>query len=279
MLSALALIASLSLTSSQVGTDTLALEIADGGYLYVRARIADSIDVRLLLDTGAGINTLSENLLARLGPHRRAAGTHTGTRHNGEKITGPVWSVSSLTVGSLRRRDVVVGGFAPPNADGLLSMDFFRDQAFTLDLTRGLLTMESGRRVEEIVAHGTSIPIRLKLNGPNELDLFVSVCVGDSVAADAEFDTGAGDNMLMLQPAYMARLGIAPDPRARGPLEYYVQSSFLPELHYCSAPAVRTTHQFVGFKEGLIYEGLVGHGAFRDRRLTIDIPGRRMVVW
>jgi hypothetical protein len=41
---------------------------------------------------------------------------------------------------------------------------------------------------------------------------------------------------------------------------------------------VRTVKQFVGFKEGLIYEGLVGHGAFRDRRLTIDIPGRRMLV-
>ena len=98
------------------------------------------------------------------------------------------------------------------------------------------------------------------------------------MTAEAEFDTGAGYNMLMLQPGYMRRLGISPDTKPRGALEYYVHSTFLPELHYCAAPAVRTEKQFVGFKEGLIYEGLVGHGAFRDRRLTIDIPGRRMLV-
>ena len=107
----------------------------------------------------------------------------------------------------------------------------------------------------------------------------ISECIGDSVAAEAEFDTGAGYNMLMLHPSYMPRLGLAPDGRERGALEYYVHSTFLPELHYCAAPAVRTTRQCVGFKQGLIYEGLVGHGAFRDKRLTIDIPNRRMLAW
>lgn len=168
---------------------------------------------------------------------------------------------------------------APQQADGLLSMDFFRDQPFTLDLASGTLVLESPRRVEEIAARAATIPVRLKTNGPHELDLFVRVCVGDSVSADAEFDTGAGFNMLMLQPSYMSRLGITPDARSRGPLEYYVHSTTLPEMHYCSAPAVRSAGQFVGFKEGLIHEGLVGHGAFRGRRLTIDIPGRRMLAW
>ena len=94
-----------------------------------------------------------------------------------------------------------------------------------------------------------------------------------------EFDTGAGFNMLMLQTSYMKRLGISPGSEPRGALEYYVHSTFLPELHYCAAPAVRAEKQFVGFKDGLIYEGLVGHGAFRDKRLTIDIPGKRMLAW
>jgi hypothetical protein len=160
----------------------------------------------------------------------------------------------------------------------MLSMDFFRDQPFTMDFRAGKLALESSARVAEIAKHALEIPIRLKPNGPNELDFFVRVCVGDSVSADAEFDTGAGFNMLMLHPSYMPRLGIVPAAGPRGPLEYYVHSTTLPEMHYCSAPAVRTSGQFVGFKEGLIYEGLVGHGAFRDKRLTIDIPGRRMLV-
>lgn len=111
--------------------------MADGGYLYVRVRVADSIHAKLLLDTGAGINTLTESILARLGARARDAGTHTGTRHNGERITGPIWTVPSITLGATTKRDVVVGRFAPPSADGMLSMDFFRDQSFTLDFTRG----------------------------------------------------------------------------------------------------------------------------------------------
>ena len=266
-------------TSPTFGQASMPLEIADGGYLYVHVRIADAVDAKLMLDTGAGINTLSDAIFEQLGDRARVAGTHTGTRHDGERITGTVWTVPALSLGARRKRDVVVGRFAPPNADGLLSMDFFRDQPFTLDLRAGTLTLESASHLREIASRAASIPIRLKPNGPFELDFFVQLCVGDSVTAEAEFDTGAGFNMLMLQPGYMRRLGIAPDGTPRGAMEYYVYSTFLPELHYCATPTVRSAKQFVGFKEGLIYEGLVGHGAFRDRRLTIDIPGRRMLVW
>ena len=274
----LALAALLALPPVAAAQTTVPLEVADGGYLYVRARVADSVDARLLLDTGAGINTISESIMNRLGDRVHDAGTHTGTRHNGETITGRIWSVASLALGALRKENVVVGGFAPRGADGMLSMDFFRDQPFTLDFKGGTLTIETPAHMTTIAARAASIPIRLAGHGP-QLDFFVRVCVGDSVSAEAEFDTGAGFNMLMLQTSYMQRLGITPGERAAGPMEYYVHSTFLPELHYCAAPAVRTEKQFVGFKAGLIYEGLVGHGAFRDRRLTIDIPGKRMLVW
>ena len=268
-----------AMSTTAAAQATVPLEIADGGYLHVRVRVADSIEARLLLDTGAGINTLAPSILDRLGARARDAGMHTDTRHKGETITGAVWSVPSMSLGSLTKRDVVVGRFAPDNADGMLSMDYFRDVPFTLDLGAGTLTIESPAHVRDIAARAATIPIRLKPNGPHELDFFVRVCAGDSVVAESEFDTGAGFNMLMLQPEYMKRLGITLGSATRGPLEYYVHSTFLPEVHYCDAPAVRTTRQFVGFKEGLIYDGLVGHGAFRGRRLTIDIPGRRMLAW
>ena len=274
----LALAALLALPAPVVAQTTLPLEVADGGYLYVRVRVADSIDARLILDTGAGINALSESIFDQLGARAHSAGTHTGTRHNGEEVTGQVWSVPSISLGALRKRDVVVGRFAPRGTDGMLSMDFFRDQPFTLDLKARTLTLESPERMREIASRAAAIPIRLAGHGA-QLDFFVRVCVGDSVSAEAEFDTGAGFNMLMLHPSYMKRLGIFPGGEPRGELEYYVHSTFLPELHYCAAPAVRTEKQFVGFKEGLIYEGLVGHGAFRDKRLTIDIPGKRMLAW
>jgi hypothetical protein len=274
----LALAALLALPRAIVAQTTVPLEVGDGGYLYVRVSVADSIDARLILDTGAGINALSESIFDQLGDRARGAGTHTGTRHNGETITGKIWTVPSIALGALRKRDVVVGRFAPPGTDGMLSMEFFRDQPFTLDFKAGTLTLESPEHVREIASRAAAIPIRLVGHGA-QLDLFVRVCAGDSVSAEAEFDTGAGFNMLMLQTSYMKRLGISPGDEPRGALDYYVHSTFLPELHYCAAPAVRTEKQFVGFKDGLIYEGLVGHGAFRDKRLTIDIPGKRMLAW
>jgi hypothetical protein len=272
-------LALLAITAKAHAQSSVPLEVADGGYLYVRVRVADSIEAKLLLDTGAGINTISESIIRQLGPLARDAGTHTGTRHNGEQVTGAVWRVPGISLGTFTRRDVVVGGFAPQRSDGMLSMDFFRDQPFTLDFAGGTLTLETPSTIERIASHAAAIPIRLAPNGPHQLDFFVRVCVGDSVAAEAEFDTGAGFNMLMLHPSYMKRLGLTPDGQPHGALEYYVFSTTLPEMHYCSAPRVGTAKQFVGFKEGLIFDGLVGHGAFRDRKLTIDIPNRRMLAW
>ena len=59
----LALAALLALPPVVAAQTTVPLEVADGGYLYVHARVADGIDARLLLDTGAGINTISESIL------------------------------------------------------------------------------------------------------------------------------------------------------------------------------------------------------------------------
>src|SRR6185369_17135775 len=110
-----------------------------------------------LLDTGAGINTLSDVVFARLGDRARDTGTHTGTRHNGERIPGAVWTVPSLTLGALRKRDVVVGRFAPPGADGMLSMDVFRDQPFALHPRAGALALEATSDLREIEASAASI--------------------------------------------------------------------------------------------------------------------------
>jgi len=268
-----------TLLAASQDTATVPMQVRDGGYLHVGVRLADAVEATFMVDTAAGINTLSPELVGRLGDALRPAGRHSGTRHNGEVIEGPVWTLSSLQLGSVTKHDVLVGEFAPAGSDGLLSLDFFRDLPFTLDFPRERLVIETPDGLAAARAAGVAIPVQLKANGPHQLDMFVDICIGD-VRATAEFDTGAGFNMLMMQPSFMDRLGIAPPAGAsRGPLEYYVHSTFLPAVAYCAAPAVSTTRQFVGFKEGLIHQALIGHGAFRGRRLTIDVPHERMLVW
>jgi hypothetical protein len=102
--------------------------------------------------------------------------------------------------------------------------------------------------------------------------------MNDSVSAEVEFDTGSGFNMLMLHTKYLNKLNIHLEDKPKQDYGYYVYSTTLPFLSYCSSVKLHQKNVFVGFKEGLIYEGLIGSGMFRNCMLTIDILNSEMLV-
>ncbi|HYK46234.1 MAG TPA: retropepsin-like aspartic protease [Parafilimonas sp.] len=263
-----------TITSAQT---VIPLEITDGGYIFLRMLVNGNDTARFMLDTGSGITVVSQNLFARY--HLQEAGLHTGTRHNGESITGMLYILPSLSAGTFTRQNVVIGVYdALPGCDGLLSMNYFRDTPFTIDFKHKSLIIETTSSIARISKNATRVPIKLKLNGKDQLDFFVHVCINDSIPADAEFDTGSGFNMLMLHTKYLEPLHIDLAGIPKQNYGYYVYSTTLPSLSYCDALALRQQNVFVGFKEGLIYEALIGSGMFRDRLLTIDIPNSEMLV-
>src|SRR4029077_6133913 len=100
------------------------LEIDDGGYLFIKVKINDADSARFMLDTGGGINMLSEELFNKLKSSMIALGLHTGTRHNGESSTGMLYQLSSLSVGNFKKQNVAVGEWnGLKNCDGILSMN------------------------------------------------------------------------------------------------------------------------------------------------------------
>jgi len=255
------------------------LEIADGGYLFIKVNLNGTDTARFMLDTGGGINVISGALFTKLKGTMKLIGPHTGTRHNGESITGNLYLLPSLSVGSFSKTNIVVGEYAGLNGfDGLLSMDYFRDTPFTIDFINKKLIIETPRSLAGISAKAEKIPIRLKKNGKYELDFFVKICINDSLDAEAEFDTGAGFAMLMLHPDYLKKLGITISPKTTQGMGYYIYSTTLPKLSYCDVPSLIQLNHFVGFKEGLIYESLIGSGMFSRSKLTIDIPASKMYV-
>jgi len=254
------------------------LQIDDGGYISLNVNFSDTEQARFLLDTGGGVNVVSQSLFNKLGSLREA-GIHTGTRHNGEQITGMLYFLPSLSLGSFTKRNVIVGKYADlGNYDGILSMSYFEDIPFSIDFVNKTLQIETKQSIEKISLHAQAIPIEVKKVAKYEIDLFVKICINDSVQARAEFDTGAGFNMLMLHPSYLKKLNInIPDEKTD--YGYYLYSTTIPKLNYCSLSKPYETNHFVGFKDGLIYEGLIGSGMFRKDKITIDIPGHELLVW
>jgi len=92
--------------------------------------------------------------------------------------------------------------------DGIISMNYFENTPVTIDFIHKKLIFESSASLLRITARAEKIPVRLFRNGKDELSFFVSVCLNDKSQANAEFDTGSGFNMLMLQPKYMKLLNM-----------------------------------------------------------------------
>ena len=187
-----------------------------------------------------------------------------------------LYKLSSLSVGSLKKENVIVGTYERlQNCDGLLSMDYFRDVPFTIDFIQKKLIIESPQKLSSIAKNAEHIPIELKRNGKNELDFFVTICANDSINMKAEFDTGAGFNMLMVQTRFLKSLHIDL-PGNKQDYGYYLYSTFLQTLAYCGSASLKQEHVFIGFKEGLIYDALIGSGMFRNKKLTINLAGLEM---
>ena len=255
------------------------LKINDGGYLFVEVKINDKASAVFMLDTGAGINVVSSDLFDKIESSLKKAGLHTGTRHNGETITGMLYTVPTLSIGSIKKNNVVIGKFdGLTNCDGLISMDYFRDIPFTIDFINKKLIFETKESMTSILKFGGHIPIHLKTNGKNELDFFVKICINDSISANAEFDTGAGAGMLMLNTKYLRPLQIDLNRIPKQDYGYYVYSTTLKKLQYCNLKGVEQHNVFVGFKDPFIYEALIGSGMFKNKKLTIDIAKSEMWV-
>ncbi len=255
------------------------LELNDDGHLYIKVQINDQESARFMFDTGGGVNIISAELFNKIHSKLHEAGLHTGTRHNGEKITGMLYEIPSVSIGGFRKTGVIAGKLDDPVPyDGIISMNFFEDVPVTLDFVNKELIIETKASLSKISPATERIHIRLFRNGKDELSFFVTICLDDKEKAEAEFDTGASANMLMLHPRYMELLNInkpAGDTKDYG---YYKYSATLPKLSYCNTGLFKN-NVFVGFKEGLIFDGLVGYGIFLDKKLTIDVQKSEMLVW
>jgi len=261
------------------------LRISEGGLILVNVLVADSIECRFILDTGAGIHVVSHALLNRISS--APEGRFTGFRHTGERIDLDIHRIASLTIAGVRQDNPIVAVWSVLDSfkiDGILSLKFFEEHPFTLDLKDSILFFETSATLSAKAEQGRSVPIRVHSDRGRSLDVFADFRVSDSLKLECILDTGSPGTVV--DARYIGALGIDTTSAA---VRQRIRKSILgtPEAEYVTAvsaialwdvPQTSVKQPRIVFKHGLIYDGLVGTDFMLGRKITFDISGRRLHV-
>lgn len=202
----------------------------------------------------------------------------------GERLDIQLWEVPSLQVGPLVTRDAVVGSWdALDNfgLDGIISLNEFREQPFTIDFKAGTITFESASSLARRRLAGNATPVLLDDLRSRALTAFAAFSCDE--VGQCELDTGTQATRANVR--YLAALGIDSSDASvtrrsfksvTGAMEnQYVAT--VPRIALGDAPGINVTDSKVTFS-GIIYDCVIGTSFWQGRVLTFDIAGRELIV-
>jgi hypothetical protein len=281
--------------STAVGAETSArnsvpIRYGAGHLLIIPAKVCGQ-DTQLILDTGCGVNVISQNLLEKYSC--KVTGVHSGQRMSGQKLSMKIASLPSLQIATCEQKHVPVAqwkldeilGSDPEfkGIEGFVSLDFFKSTPFTIDYHQKKLFIETETSLKERLDHGTAVPVRVIRRNGVETSISLSISFSKGESARVEVDTGSG--ALILNEKYMKILGINPndagvrtvkgkDETGHAYVRYFTKlpgEAFLSSAHkfHQEAPAA----QF----QQIIYDGLVGDSFLHNFVVTYDLSHKRMI--
>jgi len=269
----------------QSKSNTHPLKISEGGLILVNVLVADSIEGRFILDTGAGIHAISDALRRRL--TTVPAGNFTGFRHTGERVDFGLFQIPSLNIAGFRQEKPLAASWSLLDSfkiDGILSLKFFEDRPFTLDFRDSVLIFETPQTLADRLKTGQRTPIRLHDDRGKSLDLFVDVQAADSQKLECILDTGSPSSVF--DARFIPAFGIDTtskevQKRTRKSLFGAVETEYIatvPSISLWNVPSTTEKDFRVTFKPHLIYDGLLGTDLLMGRRVTFNIPERYILV-
>ena len=108
---------------------------------------------------------------------------------SGQELSVPMATLGSLSLGSHRREDVVVGSFDMSalsvdgeTMDGILSLSYFEHSAVTEDHQARTLTIENGPSLRRRAAEGKGIKVEVEKEGPS-LAMFTQLALPSGTTA------------------------------------------------------------------------------------------------
>jgi hypothetical protein len=248
--------------------------------------LVGGIETRLVLDTGAGVNLISQALAERVGCQPDGS-SYAGQRMSGQVMAVPLGTLTSLTLGDHTSSDVAVGmidlqAFALDGAEGLLSLSYFRTVPVTISYAAGLVVLEDDASLAQRTQRGTPVPVRVEYDQCST-DLFLGIDLPSGRSITVEVDTGSEG--IVLDESLASDAGVdlaAPGTRTyEGTDEtgykftrYFAAAKGDIGVH--GAGMYRVNAPDVMFQK-IIYQGLVGDSFLRSFTTTYDLQNRRMV--
>ena len=263
------------------------ISITPQGYIFVQVTLNDSIPANFMLDTGAGINILSQKVFNKIADSAQETGIMTGFRHDGDRLDGPVYQLPALAIGSSKQTDVKVGIYPPLDdygIDGLVSLKFFENTPFTIDFKNQKLTILNSVEAEQLAKNHDWLPLAFKIERDIMLDIFIPIVLNNSLELQAEFDTGSGFGPLVVNPYYIQKLNLNKSgmtaTRYTTPISEKATTDYNHPVNLSlkGTEGIRIENKTATFRENLIYEALIGSEIFKDRAITIDLAKARLII-
>jgi predicted aspartyl protease len=263
---------------------------AAGHILIIPVTVGDR-ESSFVLDTGAGVNVISQTLADKL--HCKSVGKVTGKRMSGQKITMKLVNLPALKIGPCLQKNLpiaawkledVFAGASPEMAkvEGFASLEFFKKIPFTVDYAQKMLFIENEDSLQQRLLSGTPVPIQIS-KGRAQTSITMPLYFSNGSFARVEVDTGSG--ALILNEKYINELGVhtaSPDVKMVKGVdetghEYVRCFTKLPLDAFLAQ-----SRQFTQLKpnvqfQRIIYDGLVGDGFLSNFIVTYDLPHKRMI--
>jgi len=265
------------------------LHIMEEGHIIVQVKVNENLTGNFILDTGAGTHVVSGKFFEKIKEAAVQQGYFTGFRHDGDRLDGPIYQISSISIGEYQQTQPKVGVYPPLDdfgIDGLLSLKFFEDKPFVINFKEAKLTFLDQAAVEAISENALTVPLQLYQHTDILLDIFIPITINGQHKIWAEFDTGSGYGAFIIRPNYIKDWQLKESTRTtqvyttqltqetREDQIFPLSTISLVEgdkiLQQDSVQAV--------FREGLIFNALVGSGLFKEKKICIDISGKRFIV-
>ena len=277
------------LVSPVSAQDIIPFQLTANGHIVVPVQLNDVHTGYFLFDTGAGGHVVGTKFFEKVKNDAEFVTKGTGFRHNGDRVDIDGYRIQFLSMGSLTERNPMIGHFPSLDQygiDGLISAKLYENRPITIDYVKKEIRIENEVSMKQIAGNSDSVPLYFHKMTDRFLDLFIELRLNDSVSCQAEFDTGSGFFRPLINPFYMKALGIDAES---GDVKTTVEQDLtpggsvthettIPSISLAGIGSVRLAQPTVAFKEKLIYDGLIGSLLFKDRVITIDIPGSRLYV-
>jgi hypothetical protein len=254
---------------------TLPFTTNPDGVVIVPVVLGGTIHTDVFLDTGAGLDGLAPSIIEKL--HGKPAGAFTGFRLGGERLDLPLFIIPELRIGPIVKKNALVSAwdvFDQWHFAGVISMNDFRQQAFTLDFSVKQIIFETSRSLRERPKSGAPVPVTFDDERGIMLDLFAQVLIGGQTG-QCEMDTGTPDSAFSIR--YMEPLGISKDGKDVTKQASGAYLTTVPQIALAADPSIRQMQPKVEFGD-IIYDCVLGVHFWSGRSVTVDISNKRLIV-